>query len=241
MEKLEKKIIIKSKLRLETGLHVGGSKDSVEIGGIDNPVIKIGTKKNQPFIPGSSLKGKLRSLLEQIEGCSEIGGGTKKEDTNGKKVDYKFEEKPKQIQEIINLFGFSNDNKPSKIIVRDAELTDESIEELEKCDFLDMPYTESKYENTIDRVTGITVNGGIRQTERVPAGVVFMVEFVINVWSEDNNGKALFDLLAKAIKALELDYLGGSGSRGYGKVQFIDFPESFEKIDTENIIDLAKL
>jgi len=225
--KLEKKLIIKTCLTVETGMHIGGSKDNVEIGGIDNPVIKIGTKNGMPYIPGSSLKGKIRSLLEQMEGVSEAGGGNK----------IKFGDKTERLQKIISLFGYSGDNKISKIIVRDSYMTDESINLLEEsADFLDMPYTENKYENTIDRVTGVTTGGGIRQTERVPAGVKFTVEFILNVWSEDVNGKALHDLLKEGIRALELDYLGGSGSRGYGKVSF-----DWKKINNPETIDMQKL
>ena len=66
MEKLVKKLKISTTIKLLTGLHIGGSKDNVEIGGIDTPVIKIATKDNQPYIPGSSLKGKMRCLLEQV-------------------------------------------------------------------------------------------------------------------------------------------------------------------------------
>lgn len=197
--KLKKKLIIKTVMTVETGMHIGGSSDNVEIGGIDNPVIKIGTQNGKPFVPGSSLKGKIRSLLEQIRGSAKIGGNP----------------------EINSFFGFSDENKISKLIVRDSYLTDDSIKLLEQSsDFLDMPYTENKYENTIDRVTGVTTGGGIRQTERVPAGVKFDVEFVINVWDEDGEGENLKNLLKEGIKALELDYLGGSGSRGYGKVSF---------------------
>ena len=73
MKKLVKKIKMNSTIELLTGLHIGGNSDNVEIGGIDNPVIKIATKDNQPYIPGSSLKGKMRCLLEQIAGATEVG------------------------------------------------------------------------------------------------------------------------------------------------------------------------
>lgn len=73
MEKLVKKIKINTTIELLTGLHVGGSKESVQIGGIDNPVIRTAVKDNQPYIPGSSLKGKMRCLLEQIAGSAEVG------------------------------------------------------------------------------------------------------------------------------------------------------------------------
>lgn len=205
MKQLVKKIRINTTITLVTGLHIGGSKDNVEIGGIDNPVIKLAIKKGQPYIPGSSLKGKMRCLLEQIKG-SKLGENPEINDLFGA-----AEKKEKSIK-----------GCPSKIIVRDAYLTDESIELLEKSEELDMPYTENKYENTIDRITGTTVKGGIRQTERVPAGVSFALEFVINVCKneESDDSNASLALFKDAINALENDYLGGSGSRGYGQVRF---------------------
>lgn len=195
MEKLIKKIKINTTLTLLTGLHIGGSSENVEIGGIDNAVIKLATKNNQPYIPGSSLKGKMRCLLEQVAGAAEVGGD---------KI-------------INNLFGFQKTNQPSKIIVRDATLTKTSEKQLRLCDSLDMPYTEGKWENVIHRIKGTAEHP--RQTERIPAGAEFDIEFVINVWDDDNENQ-LLDLLKKGIRLIENDYLGGSGSRGYGQVKF---------------------
>jgi CRISPR-associated protein Csm3 len=223
MEKLVKKIKINTTIELLTGLHIGGSSDNVEIGGIDNPVIKVATKDNQPYIPGSSLKGKMRSLLEQIEGSTEVGNSDK----------------------VNNLFGVTErkengkvvrEGKPSKLIVRDAMLQAKSASELKDCDNLDMPYTESKYENTIDRLAGVTKKGGIRQTERIPAGVFFDVEFIVNVWkteSENIDEDLSLALLQKGINALENDYLGGSGSRGYGQIKFGELKYSHADETTE--------
>lgn len=200
MRKLIKKIKVSTSIDLLTGLHIGGGKDNVEIGGIDTPVIKISTKKNQPYIPGSSLKGKLRGLLEQIEG-KDLG----------------------KDKEINSVFGFTEgkeNSQASKLIFRDSYLTSISINLLENASHLDMPHTENKYENTIDRVKGVTKKGGIRQTERIPAGVSFDVEIIINVWDNDEDGQKSLAMLKKGIHALENDYLGGSGSRGYGQVRF---------------------
>lgn len=209
MSRLVKKIKITTILELVTGLHIGGSSDNVEIGGIDTPVIKIATKNNQPYIPGSSIKGKMRCLLEQIAGrTAEVGGGKLKE---GQK-------RTIEQQRINNLFGYSEDNLPSKIIVRDAYLQEKSVATLLSCDNLDMPYTEAKMENVIDRVKGTAESP--RTIERIPAGVFFDVEFVINVWDNDGDGTSLITLLENGIKALENDYLGGSGSRGYGQIKF---------------------
>lgn len=208
MNQLNKKIKINTTLELLTGLHIGGSGDNVEIGGIDNPVIKLATRDNQPYIPGSSLKGKMRCLLEQIAGSAKVGGNDK----------------------INNLFGFSQTNQPSKLIVRDAMLTDTSAKRLRDCENLDMPYTEGKWENVIDRVKGTAEHP--RQTERIPAGVSFDVEFVINVWGDDN-AEDLVNLLKKGINALENDYLGGSGSRGYGQIKFGELKQT-ELSDANN-------
>ncbi len=193
--KLIKKINIKSEVEIISGLHIGDSSDNVEIGGVDNPIVRK-TIDNVPYIPGSSIKGKIRSLLEQIAGSAEVGGNN----------------------EINNLFGFASDNMPSKIIVRDAYMKDESIKELSASEYTDLPFAEIKFENVIDRVKGTAQHP--RQMERVPAGVKFNVNFVINVWDTDGDGSILIALLNKGIKALENDYLGGSGSRGYGQVKF---------------------
>lgn len=204
MKQLIKKIKIQTSITLITGLHIGGSNDNVEIGGIDNPVIKLATKGNEPYIPGSSLKGKMRCLLEQAAGSPQIG----------------LDEK------VNNLFGINKDknpkkeDKPSKLIVRDAILSEESKQALLACDNLDMPYTENKWENVIDRTKGVAEHP--RQSERVPAGAVFNAEFVLNIWEDDNEEK-LMGLFEKGIRLLENDYLGGSGSRGYGQIKFGKF------------------
>jgi CRISPR-associated protein Csm3 len=223
MEKLIKKIKVSTSIKLETGLHIGGNKDNVEIGGIDNPVIKLSTKDLTPYIPGSSLKGKIRSLLEQIAGASEVGGGSKKE----------YNQKANEIKRIIDLFGYANDNKPSKIIFRDSYMKDKWIDKLKENDFLDMPFTESKWENVIHRVYGRAEHP--RQMERIPAEVEFDVEIIINVWDNDEDGVQSLSLLKEGVKALELDYLGGSGSRGYGKVKFSEF--EIKEIDMSKLLE----
>ena len=201
MKQLVKKIKINTSITLITGLHIGGNSENVEIGGIDNPVIKLASKGDVPYIPGSSLKGKMRCLLEQAAGAPKVGLDSK----------------------VNNLFGITENkaintsNQPSKIIVRDAMLSDESKKMLLDCDNLDMPYTENKFENVIDRVKGIAQHP--RQTERVPAGAEFCAEFIINIWDDDNE-QEMMALFEKGIRLLENDYLGGSGSRGYGQIKF---------------------
>lgn len=207
MKQLVKKIKINTSITLITGLHIGGNSENVEIGGIDNPVVKLASKGDVPYIPGSSLKGKMRCLLEQAAGAPKVGLDAK----------------------VNNLFGITEskanntENQPSKIIVRDAMLSDDSKKMLLDCDNLDMPYTENKFENVIDRVKGIAQHP--RQTERVPAGAEFNAEFIINVWDDDDE-QELMALFEKGIRLLENDYLGGSGSRGYGQIKFGEMKKS---------------
>ncbi len=203
--KLHKKIIIKGILELITGIHIGDSKENVEIGGVDSPVVRR-KDNNQPYIPGSSIKGKMRSLLDVAHGKSNTT------------------EMPEHA--IGKLFGAIGPNNiggiPSRLIVRDAYLHQESIDLFSGSEFTDMPFTEIKFENTINRVTGVATHP--RQFERVPAGAKFNVEFVINIFgtsdseANDNEQKHL-QLFYSGIKLLEDDYLGGSGSRGYGQVK----------------------
>lgn len=205
MRKLVKKIKLQYTIKVLTGLHVGGSKENVEIGGIDLPVIKLATKNNEPYIPGSSLKGKMRCLLEQTKGSAQVGGDS----------------------EVNKLFGITENDKlntkniPSRIIVRDAYLTKDSKEKM-KDSALDMLYTEGKWENVINRMKGVADHP--RQIERVPAGAEFDAEFILNIWEGDEecmDEVEMIALLEKGIALLENDYLGGNGSRGYGQVEFV--------------------
>lgn len=201
MKQLVKKIKINTSITLITGLHIGGNSENVEIGGIDNPVVKLASKGDVPYIPGSSLKGKMRCLLEQAAGAPKVG----------------LDEKVNNLFGITESKANNTSNQPSKIIVRDAMLSEDSKNMLLGCDNLDMPYTENKFENVIDRVKGIAQHP--RQTERVPAGAEFCAEFVINIWDDDNE-QEMMALFEKGIRLLENDYLGGSGSRGYGQIKF---------------------
>lgn len=193
MKQIVKKISAQTTVTLLTGLYIGGGNDSVQIGGLDRSVIRAILKDNQPYIPGSSLRGKMRCLLEQVRGCK-LG----------------------ESEEVNNLFGFSNVGKSSKIIFRDSYLIPESVAEFKK---VGIPYTESKTENSIKRIEGTAENP--RTTERVPAGAEFAVEMILNIWDGDNEAE-LKAMLEEGIRLIENDYLGGSGSRGYGQVKFED-------------------
>jgi CRISPR-associated protein Csm3 len=200
---LKRKIRVETRLKLLSGLHIGDSRERTDIGGIDNPVIRR-KDTQQPYIPGSSIKGKIRSLLEQIDGISEIGGGR-----------MGMSSKSDACNHINTVFGFANDDKPSRVIFRDAYLTDDSVKMLGASEYTDMPYTEAKSENSIDRVKGKAENP--RTQERVPAGAEFNIEFIINDF-DDYDLEKVKATLVKGIQALNNDYLGGSGSRGSGHI-----------------------
>ncbi len=212
MVHLKYKLKYTGTLKLLSGLHIGASKENAQIGGVDHPVVRR-KDNDQPYIPGSSIKGKIRCLLEQQKGV-DIGGDI----------------------EINNLFGYSDTNTISKIIVRDAYLTEESALSLKENRNTDLPYSEVKFENTIDRFAGNA--GNPRQIERVPAGAEFDVEFVINVWSNDSgndDSEKLKNLLKKGIDLLNADYLGGNGTRGYGHIKLeLDEPEEIGKINNKS-------
>lgn len=200
--RLIKKIEFKGKIILATGLHIGGTNSSLQIGGIDKGVIR-NPLNNRPFIPGSSLKGKLRSLLE-------ISVGSTREVRMGK---VKHGAADTGIS--ANLFGNASGNdtqKASRLIVRDCELLD-AEELLEKTE---IPYTEGKTEVVIDRITSAA---NPRQIERVPAGSRFNLNMILNVFEQDGNEQELLEALFKSLELLKDDYLGGNGSRGYGQVK----------------------
>lgn len=206
MNKLLKKIEITGVLTLQTGLHIGGTNSSMSIGGIDKAVIR-NPLNNQPYIPGSSLKGKMRSLLEVSTG--NIGDKKTGIVQNGPSNQTGSSDTPLSA----DLFGNAVDKgqKPSRLIVRDLSL----INHVELLAKTEIPYTEGKTEVVIDRITSAAMP---RQNERVPAGAMFRLNLVVNIWEQDQNEKPLLNMLFAALQLLSDDYLGGHGSRGYGQV-----------------------
>jgi len=218
---LKAKIFITGHIVAESGLHIGGSKASLDIGGVDLNVIK--TPKGVPFIPGSSLRGKLRSLLARLEGSL---GVTDKDVEKGELSDENIQKS--YIREIFVMPGDEGadrkkaENKPqqvTRLLVRDAELDTAHFEALfpEEEVEMDFPYSDVKWENRIDRKTGTAKDP--RQLERVPAGARFKFELVYDVY-DDNKTSDHLTHLRTAMRLLEGDYLGGQGSRGYGKIKF---------------------
>ena len=209
---------ITGKIVVKTGLHIGGGSDKVEIGGMDNPVIRNPLTR-EPYIPGSSIKGKMRALLEWKEG--------KVQQSNGDPC--KCGKCP-----ICRIFGSGNSGKqedrdiaksrgPTRLIIRDAELSSDS-----KTKFKDgKPILEDKTENALNR---ITARANPRHIERVVPGVEFDFELVYRIIDIDNDegkkDKEFFDSIVKpGLKLLQNDYIGGGGSRGNGRIEFVDLKD----------------
>ena len=219
--KLYARVIIQGEIETKTGLHIGGSPGALAIGNVDMPVIR-NERNNQPYIPGSSLKGKMRSQCEKWTGAPQnttIHKG--KEDGTGS-VSLHTAKSAAEYEEFwVNpLFGVTGDagewvNAPNRLIVRDVPLEAKSAGELLSVR-TDMPYTEVKWEAAIDRVTSAATP---RQIERVPAGAIFgPMELVFSMYARED--LQLLGHLLTAMQLVEDDYLGGQGSRGSGKIAF---------------------
>lgn len=204
---LVKKIIVSGEIIAESGIMIGGSNSAFEIGGTDKQVIRNPINK-MPYIPGSSLKGKMRSLLELSQGTISARGKDSGPTHN-----------PEHIA--AQLFGYikhkqdnNNDSQQaSRVIVRDGELLN-SIDFEGKTELL---FTEVKAENSIDRITSAA---NPRFFERVPKGARFKLNIIINVFFDDVNGEKYLSTIFDCLKLVQDDYLGGSGSRGNGQVRF---------------------
>ena len=224
--KLIGKLILEGEMHCETGLHIGAGKGSLEIGGADNPVVK--DSHGRPYVPGSTLRGRVRALLEQATGAavpSELVFISKRK---GQEVRIHQSDRPDD--EICILFGRSpgrmekvgggdiesNHATPARLSVFDAPLVSDSITPQMR-ETLDDELTEVKSENAIDRITS---QANPRTLERVPAGARFRIRMVLDVLCPED--AALPGLLFEGLRLLEDDALGGGGSRGSGRVRFGD-------------------
>lgn len=218
------KLILEGDLHCESGLHIGAGKGSLEIGGADNPVVKDAF--GRPYVPGSSLRGKLRSLLEQSSGLAVPSELVYLSKRRGQEVRIHQSDRPDD--EVCLLFGRnpgrlervsgdaleSGAATPARLTVYDAPLDTDSITAPMR-ENLDDELTEVKSENAIDRITS---QANPRTLERVPAGAKFRVKLVVDILCPED--KALVARLVEALRLLEDDSLGGGGSRGSGRVRF---------------------
>lgn len=231
--KLQGRIILNGTIEAKTGLHIGGNSGELDIGGIDNPIIRNAFNR-QPYIPGSSLRGKMRGLLDRHYG---------KELNKPVGRDVRIHES-KTVEEykkcpISQVFGVAPTQQlrgktmPTRVIIRDTFLTDESLAVLDRAD-TDTDFTEIKTEVAIDRITSAATP---RQQERVPAGAKFgpmqIVHSLYTLHGSDHDNKLedeinYFDTVLIGMELLEDDYLGGSGSRGSGQIAFENLIMTFK-------------
>ena len=219
------KVIIRGDLELKTGMRIGGTTGGLKVGGVDLNVITDPFGK--PYIPGSSLKGKMRSLIEKLEANQRgLQFWNKKEKNNIVGHECKDDESYNNcaVCKVWGVLGGINFTVPTltRLIVCDTYLDESSITD-EMKENLELKWTEVKFETAINRITGTALGGSLRQAERVPAGARFKDKdegglIIFNVFDESDK-----DLLRKVFVAMELlehDYLGGMGSRGYGRISF---------------------
>lgn len=218
------KLMLDGEMICETGLHIGAGKGSLDLGGADNPVVKDAF--GRPYVPGSSLRGKMRSLLEQSAGLIAPSDLVYLSRRRGQEV--RIHQSDDASDEICLLFGrnpgrverVSGDAMepktatPARLTAYDAPLDLDSIT-AQMRENLDDELTEVKSENAIDRVTA---QSNARTLERVPAGAKFKVRLVLDILCAED--RELVATLVQGIRLLEDDALGGGGSRGSGRVRF---------------------
>ena len=252
MLKFQGKYIIIGKIFCLTGLHIGGTQEGIEIGGVDNIVIKD-PLTGYPYIPGSSLKGKMRCLLEwklgkiyeDYKNKNKFPAHSCENHPEIKKLKENKIEKEKideKLKELINnceiclIFGTSaaiSGAQPPRLTIRDAFPTEYTINQW-KIFLGEATYTEIKTENTIDRITSQATP---RPMERVPAGSEFQLEIIFDIYR--NEDKKLLKDVFTAMLLLEDSSLGGSGSRGYGKIKFV-FDKNFIKFHSKEYYQTGK-
>jgi CRISPR-associated protein Csm3 len=216
------KLVLEGEIHCQTGLHIGAGKGSLEIGGADNPVVKDAF--GIPYIPGSSLRGRLRSLLEQALGLavpSELVYLSKRKgqevrihqsDRPDDDICVLFGRNPGRVERVSGDAIESVSATPARLTVYDAPLIVDSITPQMR-ENLDDELTEVKSENAVDRITS---QANPRTLERVPAGAKFRLRMVLDVLCEED--KPLLARFAEGLRLMEDDALGGGGSRGSGRV-----------------------
>lgn len=227
--------ILRGKIECLTGLHIGGSKEKLQIGGVDSIVIRS-PRTQYPYIPGSSLKGKLRHLLEYVTGAVNMpihrDGDSKKYSLA--ELDQINLGQVSREPQIARIFGVGVDDRDkhrelrnvglTRLIVRDAHPDEETTKMWEGLGS-DANFTEYKAENGIDRLTSAA---NPRFIERVVEGSCFNFEIVYTAYTQDDPSAAEIDvinddidLLMAGLRLLEGNFLGKNGTRGYGRIRFL--------------------
>jgi CRISPR-associated protein Csm3 len=218
------KLLFDGELVCDTGLHIGAGKGSLDLGGADNPVVKDAF--GRPYVPGSSIRGRIRSLLEQALGQavpSELVYLSRRRgqevrihqnDEPGDEIGLLFGRNPGRMERVAGDPLEPSAVSPARLTAYDAPLELDSIT-VQMRENLDDELTEVKSENSIDRITAQAI---ARTLERVPAGARFRVRFVLDILCPED--RELVPTFVAGLRLLEDDALGGGGSRGSGRVHF---------------------
>ncbi len=232
---------ITGKIILESGLHIGAGDTEMRIGGTDNPVIKH-PHSNAPYIPGSSLKGKVRSLLEMRSGLMGMSNGAPLSLKEYKKLG-EGNSGREACRKILMLFGAGGSDKkemekevveigPGRVSFADCRLDEQWQRNAEENNW---PLIEVKSENSINRIKGTAENP--RFTERVVANAEFTFALTLKKLSSEENLK---EFLFEGLSLLQMDALGGSGSRGYGRIRFEFDKEANKKLFKQKYEELLE-
>ena len=164
------KIKISGTIEVVTGLHIGGGGESSMIGAIDSPVVRdLQTKL--PIIPGSSIKGKMRSLL-----AKHFGLKMKQESHN------------QDDERVLRLFGSSEKGniQRARLQISDAFFSEKTKEHFAQND---IAYTETKFENTINRLTAVA---NPRQIENIEKAIHLLENDYLGGGGTRGNGRIQF-------------------------------------------------
>jgi len=197
-----------------TGLRIGVGAGGGEIGGVENVVIKDPLTQD-PYIPGSSLKGAMRSRYELYRGLQ-----------LSKKLTVQMHLCGDPNCDVCVVFG----RMPE--LLKDVEQSTDQILNLTRLRVWDAFATaetrrnwntfgsvEVKGENAIDRLTAAA---NPRHVERVVKGSEFECKMDFFIFDGGRDAERL-RVVFEALKLVEEDYLGAYGSRGYGRVSFRNF------------------
>lgn len=241
-------LFIRGKIEALTGLHIGGSNEKMQIGGVDLVVIR-NPRNNHPYLPGSSIKGKMRHLLEYITGAVNnpfqgqlgnvsidkdivrifgIGAEVTEMAHDSKSLadERSKAEREKNADKVVSLDYIRDHLKGiglPRLIVRDA-LPDQWTIDMWNNLGSDANMTEFKAENTIDRLTSAA---NPRFIERVVEGSKFDFEIVYSAYgqetmTEEDRERITTDVshILAGLRLMEGSALGKAGTRGYGRVRF---------------------
>ncbi|ABX05115.1 MAG TPA: type III-A CRISPR-associated RAMP protein Csm3 [Herpetosiphon sp.] len=218
--KIVGRIFVNFEIHALTGLHIGGAAGTLAIGNVDNPVIR-NPFNSEPYVPGSSLRGKMRSQLEKLYGLAQNTSIGRDVSIHSAKTQAEYDNSP-----VLHIFGIPASDfltEPIRLIVRDAALSEQTRAAFRDAR-TDLPYTEVKWEAAIDRVTSAATP---RQQERVPAGAIFDGALTFTLYNDQDT--KLFNTVIRGLELVEEDYLGGQGARGSGQVAFKNIMIRFQQ------------